>query len=134
VVGIGIIDWCFYCTAYFFLFAKSADIQHQCPPTITTTITPTTETDTTIDDYHHSHCPPGPPPRQLRGVLLLLLLLLLLLRLPTTTTCCYHVNYVGSVAPQFKGYSQHDAHELLALLLDRMHEDLNQVGRASLTE
>ncbi|KAJ7971697.1 Ubiquitin carboxyl-terminal hydrolase [Quillaja saponaria] len=30
-------------------------------------------------------------------------------------------------APQFSGYNQHDSHELLAFLLDGLHEDLNRV-------
>ena len=29
------------------------------------------------------------------------------------------------VAPQFRGYEQHDAQELLVFLLDGLHEDLN---------
>ncbi len=34
---------------------------------------------------------------------------------------------VGKFAPQFNGYSQHDTQELLAFLLDGLHEDLNKV-------
>ncbi len=34
---------------------------------------------------------------------------------------------IGRFAPQFQGYQQHDAHELLAFLLDGVHEDLNRV-------
>ena len=30
-------------------------------------------------------------------------------------------------APQFEGYAQHDAHELLTFILDTLHEDLNRV-------
>ncbi|KAF5445526.1 hypothetical protein F2P56_034572 [Juglans regia] len=30
-------------------------------------------------------------------------------------------------APQFSGYNQHDSQELLAFLLDGLHEDLNRV-------
>jgi len=30
-------------------------------------------------------------------------------------------------APQFEGFQQHDAQELLAFLLDGLHEDLNRV-------
>ena len=30
-------------------------------------------------------------------------------------------------APQFVGYAQHDSQELLAFLLDGLHEDLNLV-------
>jgi len=34
---------------------------------------------------------------------------------------------LGNFAPQFSGYRQHDAQELLAFLLDGLHEDLNHV-------
>eukprot|EP00753_Platysulcus_tardus_P020305 PLAT7949.2.p2 GENE.PLAT7949.2~~PLAT7949.2.p2 ORF type:complete len:459 (+),score=147.42 PLAT7949.2:17-1393(+) len=34
---------------------------------------------------------------------------------------------VSRFAPQFRGYRQHDAQELLAFLLDGLHEDLNRV-------
>lgn len=34
---------------------------------------------------------------------------------------------ISAFAPQFVGYHQHDAQELLGFLLDRFHEDLNQV-------
>lgn len=34
---------------------------------------------------------------------------------------------VGRYAPQFVGYAQHDSQELLAFLLDGLHEDLNLV-------
>ena len=34
---------------------------------------------------------------------------------------------LGTFAPQFSGYAQHDAQELLAKLLDGIHEDLNRV-------
>eukprot|EP01094_Clydonella_sp_ATCC50884_P025313 TRINITY_DN6606_c0_g1_i1.p1 TRINITY_DN6606_c0_g1~~TRINITY_DN6606_c0_g1_i1.p1 ORF type:complete len:883 (+),score=340.54 TRINITY_DN6606_c0_g1_i1:317-2650(+) len=36
---------------------------------------------------------------------------------------------IGKFAPQFSGYQQHDAHELLGTLLDGLHEDLNRVRR-----
>lgn len=36
---------------------------------------------------------------------------------------------VGACAPQFSGYQQHDSQELLAFLLDGLHEDLNRVRR-----
>lgn len=36
---------------------------------------------------------------------------------------------LGRFAPQFEGYEQHDAQELLAFLLDGIHEDLNRVRR-----
>jgi ubiquitin C-terminal hydrolase len=34
---------------------------------------------------------------------------------------------ISKVAPQFEGYQQHDAQELLMYLLDGIHEDLNRV-------
>eukprot|EP00959_Pyramimonas_sp_CCMP1952_P342182 7168677-Pyramimonas_sp.AAC.1 len=34
---------------------------------------------------------------------------------------------LGKFAPQFSGYNQQDSQELLAFLLDGMHEDLNRV-------
>ena len=34
---------------------------------------------------------------------------------------------VGRFAPRFSGYQQHDTQELLAFLLDGLHEDLNRV-------
>ena len=34
---------------------------------------------------------------------------------------------VGRYAPTFVGYAQHDSQELLAFLLDGLHEDLNLV-------
>ncbi|XP_043934596.1 ubiquitin carboxyl-terminal hydrolase 4-like [Protopterus annectens] len=36
---------------------------------------------------------------------------------------------VGSFAPQFSGYQQQDSQELLAFLLDGLHEDLNRVKK-----
>ncbi|XP_062111877.1 ubiquitin carboxyl-terminal hydrolase 5 isoform X2 [Humulus lupulus] len=36
-------------------------------------------------------------------------------------------NKLGRFAPQFNGYNQHDSQELLAFLLDGLHEDLNRV-------
>jgi ubiquitin carboxyl-terminal hydrolase 4/11 len=36
---------------------------------------------------------------------------------------------ISAFAPQFVGYQQHDSQELLGLMLDRLHEDLNQVKR-----
>eukprot|EP01102_Stenamoeba_stenopodia_P009014 TRINITY_DN2643_c1_g1_i1.p1 TRINITY_DN2643_c1_g1~~TRINITY_DN2643_c1_g1_i1.p1 ORF type:complete len:939 (-),score=214.91 TRINITY_DN2643_c1_g1_i1:15-2783(-) len=35
---------------------------------------------------------------------------------------------IGKKAPQFSGYQQHDSQELLAFLLDGLHEDLNRIG------
>ena len=34
---------------------------------------------------------------------------------------------IGKFAPRFSGYAQQDAQELLAYLLDGLHEDLNQI-------
>ena len=34
---------------------------------------------------------------------------------------------MGTVREEFKGYQQHDAHELLTCLLDALHEDVNRV-------
>lgn len=34
---------------------------------------------------------------------------------------------IGTFAPQFRGDHQHDAQELLAFLLDGLHEDLNRI-------
>jgi hypothetical protein len=34
---------------------------------------------------------------------------------------------IGCFSPQFSGFNQHDSQELLAFLLDGLHEDLNQV-------
>jgi ubiquitin C-terminal hydrolase len=34
---------------------------------------------------------------------------------------------ISQYAPQFAGYQNHDAHELLMFLLDALHEDLNRV-------
>ena len=50
-----------------------------------------------------AHPPPSPPP-------------------PSQTV-------VGRFAPQFSGYQQHDSQELLAFLLDGLHEDLNLVKK-----
>ena len=40
---------------------------------------------------------------------------------------------IADFAPQFSGFQQHDAHELLAFLLDGLHEDVNRVKRRVLT-
>ena len=34
---------------------------------------------------------------------------------------------IGRFAPQFTGFQQQDSHELLAFLLDGLHEDLNRI-------
>lgn len=36
---------------------------------------------------------------------------------------------VGRFAPQFSGYQQQDCQELMAFLLDGLHEDLNRVKK-----
>ncbi len=36
---------------------------------------------------------------------------------------------IGQFAPQFSGYAQHDSQELLAFLLDGLHEDLNRITK-----
>eukprot|EP01083_Nonionella_stella_P098123 275856_1 len=41
---------------------------------------------------------------------------------------------LGRIAPQFSGFQQHDCHELLAYLLDGLHEDINRVQEKPLTE
>eukprot|EP01128_Nolandella_sp_AFSM9_P001130 TRINITY_DN1123_c2_g7_i1.p1 TRINITY_DN1123_c2_g7~~TRINITY_DN1123_c2_g7_i1.p1 ORF type:complete len:844 (-),score=142.52 TRINITY_DN1123_c2_g7_i1:150-2681(-) len=41
---------------------------------------------------------------------------------------------IGRFAPQFSGYRQHDSQELLAFLLDGLHEDLNRVRDKPATE
>ncbi|KAI1892726.1 hypothetical protein AGOR_G00136510 [Albula goreensis] len=40
---------------------------------------------------------------------------------------------VGRFAPQFSGYQQQDSQELLAFLLDGLHEDLNRVKKKALS-
>uniref|UniRef100_A0A7S1G743 ubiquitinyl hydrolase 1 n=1 Tax=Bicosoecida sp. CB-2014 TaxID=1486930 RepID=A0A7S1G743_9STRA len=41
---------------------------------------------------------------------------------------------IGRFAPQFSGYAQHDSQELLAFLLDGLHEDLNTVQNKKYVE
>lgn len=41
---------------------------------------------------------------------------------------------IARFAPQFSGFQQHDAQELLAYLLDGLHEDLNRVHEKPYTE
>lgn len=36
---------------------------------------------------------------------------------------------IATFAPQFSGYQQHDSQELIAFLLDGLHEDLNRVRK-----
>ncbi|XP_069760273.1 ubiquitin carboxyl-terminal hydrolase 15-like isoform X2 [Narcine bancroftii] len=40
-----------------------------------------------------------------------------------------HSTQVGRFAPQFSGYQQQDSQELLAFLLDGLHEDLNRIRK-----
>lgn len=44
---------------------------------------------------------------------------------------CFYIlqTQVGRFAPQFSGYQQQDSHELLAFLLDGLHEDLNRIRK-----
>lgn len=41
---------------------------------------------------------------------------------------------LGRFAPQFVGYQQHDSQELLAFLLDGLHEDLNRIRKKPYVE
>lgn len=41
---------------------------------------------------------------------------------------------IGRYAPTFSGYSQHDAQEFLAFLLDGLHEDLNRIKQKPYVE
>ncbi|XP_065195075.1 ubiquitin carboxyl-terminal hydrolase 4-like [Sycon ciliatum] len=41
---------------------------------------------------------------------------------------------VGRFAPQFSGFAQHDSQELLAFLLDGLHEDLNRIRKKPYVE
>jgi len=41
---------------------------------------------------------------------------------------------IGKHRPQFANFQQHDAQELLAFLLDGLHEDLNRVAEKPYTE
>jgi ubiquitin carboxyl-terminal hydrolase 4/11/15 len=36
---------------------------------------------------------------------------------------------LGWFSPQFVGFNQHDSQELLAVLLDGLHEDLNRIRK-----
>lgn len=47
---------------------------------------------------------------------------------PLTLTFVFQTQ-VGRFAPQFSGYQQQDSQELLAFLLDGLHEDLNRVKK-----
>ncbi|KAF8323520.1 uncharacterized protein EI90DRAFT_3076907 [Cantharellus anzutake] len=50
---------------------------------------------------------------------------------PNTTSTCYtpreFKHRIAMHAPAFAGYQQHDSQELLAFLLDGLHEDLNRI-------
>jgi hypothetical protein len=41
---------------------------------------------------------------------------------------------VGRINPDYAGISQHDVHELLEFFIDKIHEDLNKVGKKPYTE
>ena len=41
---------------------------------------------------------------------------------------CFQIA-VGRFAPQFSGYQQQDSQELMAFLLDGLHEDLNRIRK-----
>ncbi len=41
---------------------------------------------------------------------------------------------VGRFAPQFSGYQQQDSQELMAFLLDGLHEDLNRIKKKPYVE
>jgi len=42
--------------------------------------------------------------------------------------------WIYSFAPQFAGYQQHDSQELLAYVLDGLHEDLNRIQKKPYVE
>ena len=47
--------------------------------------------------------------------------------LPFTAVLCMILQFtVGRYAPRFNGFQQQDAQELLAFVLDGLHEDLNR--------
>lgn len=48
---------------------------------------------------------------------------------PPLTLAFVFQTQVGRFAPQFSGYQQQDSQELLAFLLDGLHEDLNRVKK-----
>lgn len=51
------------------------------------------------------------------------------LMLVPSNSCVMLQTQVGRFAPQFSGYQQQDSQELLAFLLDGLHEDLNRVKK-----
>lgn len=53
-------------------------------------------------------------------------------RVPNPNALPFTIDFqtqVGRFAPQFSGYQQQDSQELLAFLLDGLHEDLNRVKK-----
>jgi len=42
-------------------------------------------------------------------------------------TCVLAQGAVGRFKPEFSGYQQQDSQELMAFLLDGLHEDLNRI-------
>ena len=55
------------------------------------------------------------------------------LRLNVTVNIWFQVA-VGRFAPQFSGYQQQDSQELMAFLLDGLHEDLNRIRKKPYVE
>lgn len=51
------------------------------------------------------------------------------MNIPFFLCSLYLQTQVGRFAPQFSGYQQQDSHELLAFLLDGLHEDLNRIRK-----
>lgn len=53
----------------------------------------------------------------------------------STKLFCFTIQVqVGKFAPQFSGYQQQDSQELLAFLLDGLHEDLNRIKKKPYVE
>lgn len=52
----------------------------------------------------------------------------------TKLSCSTIQVQVGKFAPQFSGYQQQDSQELLAFLLDGLHEDLNRIKKKPYVE
>lgn len=53
----------------------------------------------------------------------------------STKLLCFTIQVqVGKFAPQFSGYQQQDSQELLAFLLDGLHEDLNRIKKKPYVE
>lgn len=52
---------------------------------------------------------------------------------PVHFSCVFQIA-VGRFAPQFSGYQQQDSQELMAFLLDGLHEDLNRIRKKPYVE